>query len=210
MTLAKLDCKNADGQIVESVQASFDDADIQRLRQFLCAMERVRGTALLKRGLPFLTNMRFTEQGMQMTCPPCSDAELYELLHVLRPVILHREISSFNQIGALIKQRFASRGVSDYLKNLRTIFDHGELAGYMQLYLNGESVLHKSLLDVWLNGTQYHTDQEKAEQWHHLQKGLREENARALVITQIHSRVKALFLLADLVHLIVKRAPPVV
>ncbi len=77
---------------------------------------------------------------------------------------------------------------------------------YMQLAFNEQKLLDDFLLHIWLNGTQYHTDQEKAEVWTKLETGLTSENARAIVISQLHSRVRALFMLLHDVELVIRAA----
>ncbi|OIO67880.1 MAG: hypothetical protein AUJ57_10595 [Zetaproteobacteria bacterium CG1_02_53_45] len=56
-----------------------------------------------------------------------------------------------------------------------------------------------------LNGTQYHTDTEKALAWKKFENILGSDNAKALVMNQLHSKVKALLLLEHLVSLVLKK-----
>ncbi len=85
------------------------------------------------------------------------------------------------------------------------MFEDGELKSYMQISIDGQPLFDGSLLRMWLNGTQYHTDAEKAAAWKELEGSLKTENARALVMNQLHSRVKALFLLEHIVGLILEK-----
>lgn len=202
----KLDLKDAAGNVVETIRGDFDDGDFALLRRFISALTRVRETALLQRGLPAITNMAFNENGLTFTCMPYEDRELHELLHVLRPLILEREAASFKKIAALLQRRFGSRAFSGVVKGFRRMFEHGELAGYMQMSIASRPVFHESLLNDWLNGTQYHTDDERAAAWAVVENTLKAENVRALLITQLHGRVKALFLLGSVVDLILRRA----
>lgn len=74
---------------------------------------------------------------------------------------------------------------------------------YMQFSIGSQKLVDNSLLWNWLNGTQYHTDKEKADAWARLEASLTADNARALVISQLHSRVKALFMLLHDVELVI-------
>ncbi|MCP5234169.1 MAG: hypothetical protein H6945_00315 [Zoogloeaceae bacterium] len=143
---------------------------------------------------------------MTFECAPYSDAELHELLHVLRPVILHKEATSFNNIAALLGRRFSSRAFADHMKVIRRVFEHGELNLYMQVSVGGQPLFHESLLDNWLNGAQYHTDAEKAEVWRALEKSLTAPNARAVVMSQLQGKVKALFNLEYIVALVLGKS----
>lgn len=101
-------------------------------------------------------------------------------------------------------RRFSSKRFSAYVKEWRRIFDDGELSLYMQIAIDGKPLLHQSMLHTWLNGTQYHTDAEKASAWEQLERSLEAENARALVLSQLHSKVKAIFHMRYLVSLALK------
>jgi len=77
----------------------------------------------------------------------------------------------------------------------------------MQVRVDGQHLFHSSILRLWLNGTQYHTDQEKAEAWRRLEESLTESNARALAIELVHSRVKfkSLLLLDHVVQFVLSK-----
>ena len=98
-----------------------------------------------------------------------------------------------------------SREFGAHVKALRNLFENGELSSYMQISVGGQPLFDGSLLRMWLNGTQYHTDKEKAAAWSKLEGSLETENARALVMNQLHSRVKALFLLEHVVNLVLSK-----
>ena len=197
MNTAKLTLRDAEDNVVAKVTGNFSDDDFTLLQKYAAAMARVRGTELLRQGLP----------GMEFSCGPYTDAQLFELLHVLRHVILSQEPASFEKVTALLGRRFSDRAFGEHLKALRNLFENGELSSYMQVSVGGQPLFDGSLLRMWLNGTQYHTDAEKAEAWAKLEGTLNTENARALVMNQLHGRVKALFLLEQVAHLVLtKRA----
>ena len=128
------------------------------------------------------------QHSMSFECAPYSDAELHEFLHVLRPVILQKEATSFNNVAALLGRRFASRAFADHMKVIRRVFEHGELNLYMQVSIGGQPLFHESLLDTWLNGAASRANAEKAEAWRALEKSLSTPNARAVVIVSSKAR----------------------
>jgi hypothetical protein len=170
------------GQLVERITATFELGDLVLFRTFVELMSRVRTCTLLQRGMPAIGNIKWESgSNMTLTSGPYSDAELHELLHVLRPVILQTEASSFHNVAALLGRRFSNKNFGAHLKTLRAVFEHGELSMYMQISVGGQPLFDKSLLRLWLNGEQYHTDAEKAAAWHAIERTLNTENARALV-----------------------------
>jgi hypothetical protein len=202
MKTVRLKLTGEDGSGAD-VEGTFSDDDLKLLQMYRAHMARVLEAGLIVRGMPFITNMNW-EAGskMKFTCPAFTNGELYELLHVLRPVVLESEIASFHKVMALLGRTFKDKTFAGHQKYIRHLFDDGELSMYMQFSVNNQKLLDDFLLRVWLNGTQYHTDQEKAEAWSKLEAALTAENARAIVISQLHSRVKALFMLLHDVELI--------
>lgn len=194
------------GGSTESVAGTFDESDIDLLRRFSTLVGRVRETKLLQRGMPAITNIEWKAgEEMKWTCPPYENGELHELLHVLRPLILFKEATSFDRITGMLGKKFDSEKFRGHLKLQRTIFEDGELKLYMQISVNDQPLLDGETLKLWLNGEQYHTDEEKAATWKEIEKALTVENARALIITQLQAKVKALFNVQYIVNLIIEK-----
>lgn len=195
------------GDPLETTTATFDESEIDLLRRYVEFVDRLRETKLLRRGMPAITNMSWKpDEGMKWTCPSYENSELHELLHVLRPLILSREATSFERIAGLLGKKFDSEKFRGHLKLQRTVFNDGELKLYMQISLNAQPLLDDATLKLWLNGEQYHTDEEKAATWKEIEEGLTIENTRAFVITQLQAKVKALFNLQYIASLILGKA----
>lgn len=195
------------GDPLETTTATFDESEIDLLRRYVEFVDRLRETKLLRRGMPAITNMSWKpDEGMKWTCPSYENSELHELLHVLRPLILSQEATSFECIAGLLGKKFDSEKFRGHLKLQRTVFNDGELKLYMQISLNDQPLLDDATLKLWLNGEQYHTDEEKAATWKEIEEGLTIENTRAFVITQLQAKVKALFNLQYIANLILGKA----
>lgn len=204
MKKVRLVAKDLEGNPIEPMDGAFHPDDLVILNRFIEFMSRVRTSALLERGMPAISNVGFTqESGLTLTCSPYTNAELHELLHVLRPVILKNEPASFHNVSALLGRRFKNRNLASYLKLQRRVFEDGELSLYMQITVGGQPLFDESLLRLWLNAEQYHSDPDKSEAWRNLVKSLRMESARALVMNQLQGKVTALFNLEHVVALIV-------
>lgn len=178
---------------MEEVSSAFSEEDMELLNTYKYFMDRLRRCALLVRGMP-PAGMSFNDkEGLTFSYPQYSNAELYELLHVLRPLILQNEQASFYKITSLLKRRFSNRGFSDQIKVWSRIFRHGEYSMIMQIKINNMPLFDESLLDTYLNGIEYHNDNEKASAWYALESSLNSENSRALIMNQLYSKVKALY-----------------
>lgn len=203
MKTVQLKLRTEDDTVAAAIEGTFGATDLALLEQYKGQMQRVREATLVARGMPSITNISWNAgTPMTFTCPEYSNAELFELLHVIRPVILESEAASFQKVLALLGRAFRDKTYAAHQKALRRIFEDGELSMYMQVSVGGQPLFDDSLLKTWLNGTQYHTDAEKALAWSKLESSLTAPNARAIAITQLQSRVKALFLLEHEVSLV--------
>jgi len=206
MKKIQLSLNDETGQLVETISAIFEPSDLTLFRSFVDLMARVRSCTILQRGMPG-TNIRLEgSSGLTFTCEPYANAELYELLHVLRLVILQNEPISFHNVAALLGRRFSSKNFAAHLKRLRTVFKHGEQSIYMQISIDQQPLFDESLLRLWLNGVQYHADAEKAAAWQALEASLSTENTRGLVMNQLQGKVKALFYLEYIINLVLKKS----
>lgn len=203
MKYVHLAIRDETGTVTGQIHGSFDDAQLQRLSGYLGHVARLNETALVARGIPGISNLRFGKNGFELTAPAYSNAELHELLHVLRPLILEGEQHSFIKTCAIVKKIFRDKSFKEQLRTTRHIYDHGELSLYMQITIGSTRLFDRSILHTWLNGTQYHTDAEKANAWSDLEGALTTDNARALLIAQLRAKVVAVHELAHIANLVV-------
>jgi len=146
-----LTLRDKDNNPIETISTTFQPADLDLLNQFVSATLRVRESRLLTRGLPAITSINCSlESGMQITCAPYDNSELFELLHVLRPLILSREVASFDKSIAILGRRFSNKRLSRHLRAIRRVFEDGELKAYMQITVGDQPVFDDSLLKTWL------------------------------------------------------------
>lgn len=204
MKTVHLATRDEAGNETGRIQGSFDDADLLKLQAYLELVSRLNETTLLAKGMPGISNLRFGQGGIELTAEPYSNRDLHEFLHVLRPLILEKEPHSFLKTCALLQNAFRDTNFKEHLRITRRIYDHGELSVYMQVSIGDTKLFDKSVLRTWLNGTQYHTDADKAKAWAELEADLTADNARALLIAQLRSKVIAMRDLAHVADIIVR------
>jgi hypothetical protein len=184
-----------DSSVVHTIAGDFSPEELDTLAQYVNLMRRIRTCALLSRGMAGFGGMKFDSSGITIRSSspsPSTDSELHELLHVMRPVTLEKERASFKNIRTILGRRFLSKEFAQFLKINKRIFRDGEMSLYMQVTVNTQKLFSESLLNTWLNGTQYHTYESEAQAWSKLETSLGEANAKVLVLSQLHSKVKAL------------------
>lgn len=202
MRTISLEERSNDGVILDTLSGDFSESDWKILIKFVSHLDRAMECSLVRRGVPRISSMKWEAGEMKFNAASYSNAELHELLHVLRPLILHKESASFGAVRALLGRCFKNKRLSARLKDLQHIFDHGQLAAYMQVSIGEQPLFDSSLLRTWLNGTQYHTEEEKAAAWREIEADLTTENARAIIINQLNDRLAALVLLGQIVRTI--------
>ena len=204
MKKVTLAIKNHENILQETVEVIADDPTLELLQEFLFRVDRVDNTSLLERGMPSPSRIQWNrDRGWIVTCEKYTNAELHELLHVLRPLILKKEPYSFEKTSSVVSRLVNNEKINKWIKAARKIYDNGELSSYMQFSVNGQAIFHDSFLSLWLNSEQYHNDSEKKETWAKIESALKAENTRGLVMGQLQGKVKAIHRLAYLCNLIV-------
>ncbi len=177
---------------IVDVLASFMEDEIELIRQYSTQTARVRTCTLLKRGMTGFQGLTIDHNGLSIQAGTCSLPELYELLHVLRPITLQKERASFAKIVKVLDDRLREPQILTFLQVNQHAFKHGQMSLFFQIKIADRPLFDESLLRTWLNGTQYHTDANKAADWAALEATLGEPNAQAVVMSQLHAKVVAI------------------
>ena len=74
----------------------------------------------------------------------------------------------------------------------------------MQVTIGEQKIFNDSLLRMWLNGTQYHTEEAKAAAWLTFEDDLKTENTRVIVMNQLKDKIYALLELGHIVKQILR------
>jgi hypothetical protein len=150
-----------------------------------------------------LTSLNWSAQkGFTMQSTPCEVRDIHEALHVARPILLSQEPCSFDRVFSAIGTRFSGSLLRTRLKELRQLYEKGDVQPLMQMSVGDQPLFHDSALKLWLNGVQYHHDLEKRQQIQELEKALGAENVRAIFLTQLSGKFRAALILGQVVNLI--------
>lgn len=208
MLKVKFNIQSSDMSEIECVEGEFTDKETEVLRCFIMYADRTSESRLLKNGLPMLKRMTFPNGEFRIECEEYSNCDLYELLHLLRPLILDEEKASFEKVRVLIANKLKHQTIRSKIKEIKREFDNGIIAGFMQIKVNDVDLFCDRTFKLWLNGMQYHTDEEKREAWMKIENVLEGSNSRAYLITQIHSKINAIEKLYFLTKLILAPNDP--
>jgi hypothetical protein len=209
MKTVKLLARSEEDETVElPVELRFDDAEIENFRLFMRNFERFEDADLIQKGMPELKKMGWDAkqgQGLTFEFTDFDYKDVYELLHLARPFFLAKEPASFERTSGILGKRGKGTVLTGTLKLIRTVYDKGEYQSLFQVTLGGTPLFHESTLKAWLNGMEYHQDQDKREQIEKLEAALSQETARGIFVSQLSGRVHAIFELAHIIGLIIRR-----
>jgi hypothetical protein len=163
------------------------------LKKYNTHMTRIRATAILKKGMGGFKRLSLSdERGLEIRATDWSDAELNEFLHVVRLVTLEKEPASYAKAKEILNNHFPFENVQNFIARCHQAYEHGAMSMYMQVTVDEQRLFDSSILRLWLNGTQYHADTKKEAEREQIEAAISIPSARALVISQLHSKTLAL------------------
>lgn len=209
MHTIKLKAVNDNDQSEEIVELSFGDTELEKLSLFMEHFERFKVARLIRNGIPELKGIKWLpEGGLSFEFTEFDYNDVYELLHLARPIFLGQEPASFEKTCSILGRSGKGTSLSQHLKYLRSLYEKGEYGTMFQVQIGNTPLFHESTLKDWLYGTEYHQDMDKRDRIKELENILTQESMRGIVVSQLSGRIKATFMVAHIVDLIVKALKP--
>jgi hypothetical protein len=206
MKTVKLIVKAEDRGAEEEIEMSFDDAEIEKLRFFMENFDRFKSAQFIENGIPELKNIAWkNDEGLSFDFTEFEYRDVYELLHLARPNFLSQEPASFEKTCAILGKKSKGTALAGHLKYMRTLYEKGEYQSLFQVSIDGTPLFHESTLKAWLNGMEYHQDEDKRERIKELESALSQTTARGVFVSQLSGRIRATFMLAHAVGLVIAK-----
>lgn len=181
------DGKPASGQLV------LTDNDVEKLRKYDEICERLSRAAIFASGFPTLQTIGMTaSQGLTVTVSDFKDSEVSEFLHLARPLMLDKETTSFKKVLAIYRRGLGESELGIHVKYLSNLYLKGDYSKYLRLSAAGMAVFSDEMTRIWLNGGEYHHDEEKILAVQRVEAAISPEAARGLFVAQLSGRVKAI------------------
>jgi len=200
----KLQGTDDKGIETEVIPLQFQDEEVKLLTQYLENCDRLASANIFKEKFPFVKNIRWTaKHGMTFDVTEFDYSQVCELLHLARPILLLQEPASFKKTQAIFGRKSKNTFLAKHLRFLRETYDRGEYQPYYQIKIGGTPLFHEETIRKWLNGVEYHQDEEKAKIIKKLEESLSEETVRGIFVAQLSGVIRATFMLADLAKLVV-------
>lgn len=209
MPRARLQVQSEDAKPLEVSEAQLTADDIALLEHYRDCAQALANASLVRNGLPMVISINWSAQkGFTIQSSPCEVRDIHEALHVARPILLSEEPCSFERVLSAIGRGFSGSLLRAQLKELRQIYEKGDVQPLMQMSVDDQPLFHDSALKLWLNGVQYHHNLEKRQQIQDLEKALGAENVRAIFLTQLSGKLRAALILGQVVNLVLASIKP--
>lgn len=152
MKTVKIKISSHDGEEEQELALNFEEQELETLNQYLENCERLRGAPLLQ-NFPVVKNINwdFDKGSVTFEVSDFRYEQVYDFLHRARPIFLHKEPASFNQVRAIFGKKSKDTNLAKLLKQVGLDYDKGDYQQYFQFYV-GE--VPKDLRDNperWLN-----------------------------------------------------------
>jgi len=172
---------------------TFSDSDIATLRKYDEFCERLSRAAIFVTGFPYVKTITMEkDKGITIAVSEFKESEVSEFLHLARPLFLDREPASFKTTLDVYRRAFKRTEYDSQVKYLYNLYIKGDYGSYVQFSTAGLGVFSDKMTQIWLNGGEYHQDEDKIQLVRKVESMLSEHSARGLFIAQLSGRVKAI------------------
>ncbi|MFZ7128620.1 MAG: hypothetical protein ACOWWM_20900 [Desulfobacterales bacterium] len=205
MKNVRLKATLSDRVTVNIIELQFDEKDLNVLKLYKSNYDRLLSAKLIREGLPTFINLSWSAtNGATYKFSEFSYQDVYELLHLARPLFLSREPASFDKTCAVFGKSGVNTSITNHIKYIRWLYKNGEYKSLFQVEIDDIPLFSDKTLMYWLNGVEYHQDNEKRDTYAMLENALGVETTRAIFVSQLSGRIKSVHMLAHLVNLATK------
>lgn len=196
---------NEKGNEIE-IKGEIPDADWSRLLRFKQHVLALQECGPVRNGMNVSWNVKWDlDKGLRIMTQLPTDDEISVLLHQLRPFILQNESTNFYNICGVLSRYLTHPMLREIIAKQRALFSGKEFQSQIQINLNEMVLNSETALNKWLNAFEYHRDEEKQKELELLHALLPLENSKAIFISMMIDKVKAIIEIARIVVLLEKR-----
>jgi hypothetical protein len=152
MKTLKLKIRSHDEGEEEELTLNFKAQELETLTRYVENCERLRGAPLLQ-NFPVVTKIKwdFVEGSTKFEISDFQYEQVYDLLHRARPIFLHQEPASFNQVKAIFGKKSKDTILAKILKKVGLDYDKGEYQQYFQFDVGELPESARDKPEEWLN-----------------------------------------------------------
>lgn len=185
----------------EACRFDFDDAAERQLKGFLAEALRLESALRDMGGLPVTYRVRF-QQGEPVIFDgeEPSEAQRAVFLHRMRPFVLQNEPYEFNLIRGVVARGSTGEWLQDRLRQMKELYTGRHMRSQASIGVGDLIVNSEAALQHWLNGFEYHRDEERAQALVEAHGSLSIDASRPIFIMMLREKANAVLHLANLIH----------
>lgn len=189
-----------------SIKGSFTNEQVDTLRSFIQASDKLIGCKLVQEGALEPEGIEINSgEGIKIKTKQYTEESLFACLHLARPLILHREPWSYNVVSSLLGKAFCnSAEMKAELKGLRRLYENGQLSSYFDILIDDKSVFERSRFESWLNSVQYHKDDTKSAAYNELVSSFKVDGSEQIMLSLLNGKILAVERIKNLCEVILK------
>jgi len=132
-----------------------------------------------------------------------SDDDLYSLLHRLRPFVLQNEPIHFYKVINILRKHFIQKESQAGLVFMKDLFSSKIFRSQVEIRFNNDTIINSDeTLDKWLNGFQYHRDNQKIAQIREINELLPNNTMKGIFVHMLIDKGKAIKNLAKTIEIL--------
>jgi hypothetical protein len=180
-------------------QGEFSDSETSVLQRFRAYADDLATAALLEPPLWTLSVVFGTGGAIEEhNLPP--RIKVRELLHLIRPLILTSEATSFYTVLSIVRQQLPAEPYQRMFERWKRRFSGKEQKEVMRWEVGGRLVNSEATLLLWLNAFEYHRDEDKRAIVADLGKTMSFELLEGIFLGLIMDKCEAIALLAKFIR----------
>lgn len=177
----------------------FSDAHWSVLMQFLDEAEDLCASPAVRTRVGW--SLRWTAGvGLEQFVTLPDRDQVDALLHRLRPFILEQETTYFGKVCSIVTQTITLPAYRHRIGTLRRLFFGDDYQAQVTISADDVVLNSDKMLRKWLNGFEYHRDPDKRTELNALATIISPESQRALYVSMLLDKVKAVRGLARGIH----------
>jgi hypothetical protein len=202
--VATLRIRRQTGETIEA-QGTFPEKEWRILARFTEYADQLRQNLLGRQGAAVSFTVRGeTGSGLEYEVALPTDDELGAFLHRLRPFVLPKERTAFSSVTEILRRRLVHPVALDVLSRHHALFAGESFQSLFTVTINDLIINSEEALRLWLNGFEYHRDEDKRAALEALAPVMPLEAARAIFINMMLDKSTAVREVAGMIRVLIE------
>jgi hypothetical protein len=189
------------------VDGEFSDEEAATLQLFLDEYERFADSKAMRDGIPCDITIRVKDGRAEVETDLPGQDELDILFQRIRLFILRKERISFVNVCSILRRHLSDLRLTEFLKWQHAAFENHRDELGSTLIVNGAKIDRETMLTDWINGYQFHVDENRRERLRKQGLNVQSPAIRRNLVSLLLNKQTAIINLAGAVAVFMRRNP---